>query len=249
MGRIRRIGRKLRGGPGRGPEGGPGLLPVDVSGLAVAPGVSLPHLRRRGRDVPVLRYPPTVPARTLDLPYDQLVLGAARGGEARAYPTSVLRHIVNDQLGGGSFLVTYCVWCSSGLAFDPLVEGQTLTFDVFGAYQGAFVMNDEQTGTIWAHLTGEALVGPLAGRRLLQEPVQMTTLRRWLELHPDSTAPDPSIAIPKERPGVRDQAPRQLLETVSTWDDRLSPRSLVLGVRGGGRLGRTRWIQTALDPL
>lgn len=115
------------------------------------------------------------------------------------------------------------------------MEGQTLTFDVFGAYHGAFVMHDEQTGTVWAHLTGEALVGPLVGRRLRHEPVQMTTFERWLEMHPDSFAPDPAASVAPEpfRPGDPELG-EGFQATMSSWDERLPQRQLVLGVVAGG---------------
>src|SRR5437763_1906916 len=61
-------------------------------------------------------------------------------------------------------------------------------------------MADRETGTVWAHLTGEALAGPLAGRRLLPLPVTMTSFGAWLDLHPDSLAP----ACPSRTAGRRD---------------------------------------------
>jgi hypothetical protein len=128
--------------------------------------------------------------------------------------------------------------CFSGVSFDPVVERQPLTFAVYGIYKGAFVMRDDQTGTIWAHLTGEALAGPLVGRQLKPFPVQMTSFVRWLELHPASLAPDPSVMVqPRQiRPGLAELGPR-FVASMPTWDRRLHDRTLVLGVRvtGGSR--------------
>ena len=39
-------------------------------------------------------------------------------------------------------------------------------FDNVGLYDGLFVMQDRETRTLWNHITGEALYGPLVGRTL-----------------------------------------------------------------------------------
>jgi hypothetical protein len=39
-------------------------------------------------------------------------------------------------------------------------------FDNVGLYDGLFVMQDKETKTLWNHITGEALYGPLVGRSL-----------------------------------------------------------------------------------
>lgn len=39
-------------------------------------------------------------------------------------------------------------------------------FDNVGLYDALFVMQDKETKTLWNHITGDALYGPLVGRRL-----------------------------------------------------------------------------------
>jgi hypothetical protein len=48
----------------------------------------------------------------------------------------------------------------------PTIDGKAHHFIVGGVYDGVFVMKDLETGTLWNHITGEAMHGPLAGRRL-----------------------------------------------------------------------------------
>jgi len=52
-------------------------------------------------------------------------------------------------------------------------------FDNVGLYDGLFVMQDRETRTLWNHITGEALYGPMVGRTLgpLGNVVQMTVGR------------------------------------------------------------------------
>jgi hypothetical protein len=48
----------------------------------------------------------------------------------------------------------------------PSVEGEVHWFAEHGLYNGLFIMRDEESGTYWDHMTGEALYGPLTGSRL-----------------------------------------------------------------------------------
>jgi uncharacterized protein DUF3179 len=48
----------------------------------------------------------------------------------------------------------------------PDIDGKLHHFTNVGLYNGLFVMQDSETKTLWNHLTGEALYGPLVGRNL-----------------------------------------------------------------------------------
>ena len=48
----------------------------------------------------------------------------------------------------------------------PSIDGVTHTFAEHGLYDGLFLMRDEETGTFWDHLTGEAVYGPGEGTNL-----------------------------------------------------------------------------------
>jgi hypothetical protein len=212
-------------------------MPTRLDGMRVATGIDQSRVRRQGGQYNALRFPPTIPLAEADIPDDELALCVLRGDEARAYSTSILRrhHVVNDWIDGRGCLVTFCGQCSSGIAFEPTVGSLPLTLDVFGAYQGAMVMNDDQTGSLWAQFTGEAFAGRLTGQTLEPVPVQMMTVGQWLSRHPDSLTPDiPSggqhlYFVPGAAPFARGWG-----NTISHLDDRLPPRALVLGVRAEG---------------
>jgi hypothetical protein len=67
------------------------------------------------------------------------------------------------------------------------IDGQVLTFRLVGLNNQNFIMADEQTGTWWQQVTGEAVAGPLKGRRL--EPVffEQVTWEVWSTEHPGGT--------------------------------------------------------------
>ena len=67
------------------------------------------------------------------------------------------------------------------------LNGKTLTFGVSGKLiRNSLVMFDRETGTLWSHLTGEALQGPLVGQKLEQVLSEQTTWGRWRAKHPQT---------------------------------------------------------------
>lgn len=48
----------------------------------------------------------------------------------------------------------------------PDIDGQLHHFTNVGLYNGLFVMQDAETKTLWNHITGEAMYGPLVGHNL-----------------------------------------------------------------------------------
>ena len=67
------------------------------------------------------------------------------------------------------------------------VGAQTLTFGVSGMlYRDALVMYDRETGTLWSHVNGQALSGPLVGETLQPIPAIHATWKQWKTLYPNS---------------------------------------------------------------
>jgi len=115
---------------------------------------------------------------------------AKAGGEARAYPLRILtwHEIVNDELGGRPVAVTYCPLCNSAVGFEREVEGQVLTFGVSGLLRNSdLVMWDRQTESLWQQITGEGIVGELAGTQLAFVPVTIVSWETFREEFPDAT--------------------------------------------------------------
>ncbi len=80
--------------------------------------------------------------------------------------------------------------------YSPVIDGVQQRFRLVGARHYNAVIEDEQTGTWWYQASGRAAVGPRAGRQLEALEHEQTTLRAWMEAHPESTVlqPDPSFA-------------------------------------------------------
>lgn len=62
-----------------------------------------------------------------------------------------------------------------------------LVFHLAGINNQNFLMRDEQTGTYWQQITGLAVSGPLAGRRLTLVPADELSYKLWKSEEPDGT--------------------------------------------------------------
>ncbi len=130
--------------------------------------------------------------------------------------------------------------CSSGVSFDPTLDGTRLTFGFEGVWQGTAILYDRDTGSLWMHFTGACFDGPRAGRALTPLATGThTTWAAWRRDHPDTDvmAPDPRFARryftrEEARSGSPFLSP-QFDATITTRDRRLPLGELLLGVRVG----------------
>ena len=123
--------------------------------------------------------------------------------------------------------------------WGSVVDGRTLTFRLVGINNQNFVMRDEQTGSWWQQVTGEAIHGPLAGKRLPVVASDQLTFATWR-----GEAPYGRVLVPDDRVAERyaradwEQRMQSTPAPLSAASDaRLPPRALVIGVeeRGASR--------------
>lgn len=117
------------------------------------------------------------------------------------------------------------------------VDGQVLTFRLLGVNNQNFLMADEQTGSWWQQVTGEAVQGPLAGKRLARVASDEVRFAVWRSEHPQTTllAPDARFA---ER-YLEDDWEAKVADFDPPPADRdragpLAARDVVIGVVAGG---------------
>ena len=143
--------------------------------------------------IPALDNPQMIPAvAALYLSPEEPVFGIALNGDVRAYPLRILdwHEMANDVVGGVPISLAYCTLCGAGIAYDGRAsDGNTYTFGSSGfLFRSNKLMYDRQTNTLWNQLTGEPVLGKLAGTetRLALLPVVLTTWQDWVEQHPDT---------------------------------------------------------------
>ncbi len=68
------------------------------------------------------------------------------------------------------------------------MPSRTLTLAVSGKlWNRSLVMIDTETKSLWSHLLGECMKGPLQGAKLQPIPAEMTTWKAWRNHHPQTT--------------------------------------------------------------
>ena len=116
------------------------------------------------------------------------VVAVEIAGDARAYPLQILtwHEIANDIVAEVPVAVTFCPLCNSAIAFDRRLDGVVHTFGVSGNLRNSdLIMWDHETQTWWQQLTGEAIIGSLAGKRLSILPAPIVSYADFKEAHPN----------------------------------------------------------------
>jgi len=109
-------------------------------------------------------------------------------GQARGYPLAILtwHEVVNDVVGGVPVVVTFCPLCNSALVFNRMLEGRVFDFGVSGNLRNSdLIMWDRQTQTWWQQLTGEGIIGELAGYQLPFIPASIISWADFKAAHPE----------------------------------------------------------------
>lgn len=115
------------------------------------------------------------------------------------------------------------------------IDGRKLRFHLTGINNQNFLMHDEQTGSWWQQVTGEALHGPLRGRRLELVFHDEVSYGLWRREHPRGRVLRPRQGVPWRefsQDWEADTAKLPVVTPVRTGDP-LAPRELVVGIRMG----------------
>jgi hypothetical protein len=116
------------------------------------------------------------------------VIAVHRNGVAKAYPLQILiwHEIVNDTIGDEPIAVTFCPLCNSAVAFRRQLDEHVFDFGTTGRLRHSdLVMWDRQTESWWQQLTGEAIIGTLAGKRLTTIPASIVSYAAFKQTFPD----------------------------------------------------------------
>lgn len=192
--------------------------------------------------IPALLTPQFLPAHEVDYlsPQDR-VLGIQRNDQAKSYPIAILNwhEIVNDTLGDTPIVVTYCPLCGTGMGFRRKAGNRLLTFGVSGLlYESDVLMYDHQTESLWSQIAMQAVTGPSLSEHLKPIFLEHTTWKAWRKRHPHTLALSRDTGFTRDysRDPYKDYAlTDRLMFPPTTQDDRLSPKSWVLGVERNGK--------------
>lgn len=193
--------------------------------------------------IPALTSPKTLSAAKAPWDDEEVVIGVVEGGQARAYPTTILlwHEVVNDTLGGRPILVTYGPFCGTGMVFDRRIQGQARQFGVSGLlYHSNMLMYDRKTQSLWSQMAEQAITGPSKGQQLLLLRSRMARWGAWKKAHPKTTvlSPDTGYRRPYGRSPYGDYATSKRLAFPAPLDRRFHPKMPTIGMIAPD--GRTR---------
>ena len=117
---------------------------------------------------------------------DDRVIGIEGDGLAKAYPANVViwHHGIEDRLGSVPLFVTWCNECNTSMVYRAEMDGRALMFFHTNMVRQNMTFADRETRTRWQQQTGEAIEGPLKGRRLAVYPFLLTSWRRVARASP-----------------------------------------------------------------
>jgi len=120
--------------------------------------------------------------------------------------------------------------------WETTVKGRQLHFHLAGINNQNFIMRDEETGSWWQQVSGEAILGPLKGEKLREVLHDEVTFALWKQeqahgrvLKPDPTVPEKQYA-PADWEQRLSKAPVRIAQSL---DQTLPPRTIVVGVTAG----------------
>jgi hypothetical protein len=112
---------------------------------------------------------------------ENFVLGIGEGAVAKAWGLELLREraVLNDEWDDRPVLVVFDAASSTAALYERTLPEGVLTFQSNGDK-----VVDEQGGSTWEPVTGEAVAGPLRDRRLRRLPAVLATRKAWEAFHP-----------------------------------------------------------------
>jgi len=120
---------------------------------------------------------------------EDLVAGIKVDSTAIAFPYSVLtwHEIVNYQVDGINYTLSYCPLTGSSVCWDRTIDGNVTTFGVSGLlYNNNLIMYDRNTESFWSQMRQEIVHGELIGSKPVIYQVVETTLRTWRSMYPET---------------------------------------------------------------
>ncbi len=164
---------------------------------------------------------------------NELVIGVAINGEAKAYPIRIIgyHHQVMDTVGKMPVMVTYCTVCRTGRVFSPFVKGRKESFRLVGMDHFNAMFEDAATGSWWQQATGKVVAGPLKGSFLRELPSRQLTLATWLREYPNSSVMQPDTLFKKDYKDLADYDKGTIKSSIEKRDSASWKRkSWVIGV-------------------
>lgn len=168
---------------------------------------------------------------------EDLVIIININNEFRVYPHLILdwHEIINDEIGGNKFAITYCPLTGSGIAYNRIIKGDETTFGVSGLlYNTNLIAYDRRTNSNWSQMKMQSVNGTLIGENVdlydIIETNWKTIKNAYSEFKVVSTSTGYSRSYGVYPYGDYKTNHNLLIFPVSNNDTRLPRKERVLGV-------------------
>jgi hypothetical protein len=122
--------------------------------------------------------------------------------------------------------------------WEATVNGRALHFHLAGINNQNFIMRDEETGSWWQQVTGEAIQGPLKGQRLRSVFHDELTLGLWKSEKPEGRVLRPNEEVLRAGhyapANWEERMVRVPVATSNRIDNSFAPRTLIVGISLNG---------------
>lgn len=121
--------------------------------------------------------------------------------------------------------------------WESEVDGKKLTFHLAGINNQNFIMRDDETGTWWQQVSGEAIQGPMKGRKLVNVFTDEVTFAVWKREHPNGRVlrPDERVSQNYEAANWEEEYEKFKVVVPVEANDKLKPRTLIAGIVVNGK--------------
>ena len=180
---------------------------------------------------------------TADEPSDpaQLIIGMMVDGVAKAYPHEIMdwHEIINDGTDAAPYTMSYCPLTGTALAWKGDPAAANPDFGVSGLlFNSNLILYDRETSSLWPQMFEQSVNGP----RIREVPTRMqvieTSWGTWRAMYPDSLILSPLTGHRRDYgdyPYGDYKDNSGLLFPVANADQRLHPKTRVLGIRENGQ--------------
>jgi hypothetical protein len=121
--------------------------------------------------------------------------------------------------------------------WESTVDGRQLRFRLAGINNQNFIMRDEETGSWWQQITGEAILGPLKGKKLKGVFHDELTFATWKGEEPAGRVLKPDerlLTARKYAPANWEDRMVNVPVATQTFDSSLPQRELIVGIKVNG---------------
>jgi hypothetical protein len=135
------------------------------------------------------------------------------------------------------------------------INGQVYSFGVSGKlWANGLIMYDHQTDSLWSHVAGQAITGPMQATKLHMLPATRTDWGTWKRLHPDTLVLDPSKSRHRRDYSVDPYEGYYYSRDTGVIgarreDQRLNPKAFVIGVRLDGAIKAYPFTHLNKEPV